>query len=515
MIAPPPVAPDPFAYAADVIDPRPNPYVADPVGWVDARLGEFTWSGQRRILDAVLEHRRTAVEACHSSGKSFIAARAAAWWIDVHAPGDAFVVTTAPRGDQVKAILWREIGRAHRKGGLPGRVNLTEWYLDLGGGEELVAMGRKPSDYEQQSFQGIHAQHILVILDEADGIPSTLWEQVDTLASNEHSRILAIGNPIDPTSRFAQAVRLPADLDPEAEAAHEYDSPSGWHVIRIDAYRTPNFTGEPVPDVVSTALISRAWVDDMARTHGTGSAWFISRIRGRHPLDTEDGVIRGSKIRACRHLDDDGLPFPAEHLWDPAQLLPVELGVDVGAGGDESVIRERRGRRTGRVWRQRNPDTMELVALVEDAIEITGATAVKIDTIGIGKGVVDRLEQRRRQGHHRARIVPVNVGAAAADPARFVRLRDQVWWEIGRELIEDGGVDLTELDDETVSQLVAPRLVPNVAGRIQVEAKAETKKRIGRSPDDADAWLLAYLHLPQLPEEGYVVHDQPVTVSPI
>jgi hypothetical protein len=47
------------------------------------------------------------------------AARIAAWWLDVHPPGEAFVVSTAPTFSQVRAILWREIGRAHRKGGLP------------------------------------------------------------------------------------------------------------------------------------------------------------------------------------------------------------------------------------------------------------------------------------------------------------------------------------------------------------------------------------------------------------
>lgn len=510
-IAPPP---NPFLVAADLINPQTHPQLHDPVGWVAERLGESIWSQQRRVLTALDEHRRVAVEACHSSGKSFIAARAAAWWLDTHTPGDAFVVTTAPRGDQVKAILWREIGRAHRKGNLSGRVNLTEWYLDFGGGEELVAMGRKPSDYESQSFQGIHAQYVLVIIDEADGVPATLWEQIDTLASNEYAKILAIGNPIDPTSQFAAAVKLPGDLEPESEQAHEYESASGWHVIRIDAYRTPNFTGERVPEIVSRSLVSPVWVTEMERKHGAGSAWFTSRVRGRHPLDTEDGVIRGSKIRACRHLDADGNPIPAEKLWDPAQLLPVELGVDVGAGGDESVVRERRGVRAGRVWRQRSPDTMDLVDLVLEAIQTTGATRVKIDTIGIGKGTGDRLNQMRKQGLHRAVIVPVNVGERAFDPEQYVRLRDQIWWEVGRGLIEDGAIDLSELDEETISQLTAPRVLPpDAANRIRVEPKDKTRERIGRSPDDADAYLLSFLAIPVRHEEGYVVHDQRVTVS--
>jgi hypothetical protein len=60
--------------------------------------------------------------------------------------GEAFVVTTAPTTAQVEAILWREIGKAHRKGNLPGRITLdAKWYM----GQELVAYGRKPADYDQ------------------------------------------------------------------------------------------------------------------------------------------------------------------------------------------------------------------------------------------------------------------------------------------------------------------------------------------------------------------------------
>jgi hypothetical protein len=62
--------------------------------------------------------------------KSFTMSRLAAWWLDVHPIGEAFVVTTAPTTAQVEAILWREIGKAHRKGNLPGRITLdAKWYM--------------------------------------------------------------------------------------------------------------------------------------------------------------------------------------------------------------------------------------------------------------------------------------------------------------------------------------------------------------------------------------------------
>src|SRR3954469_24912537 len=107
----------------------PNPwlkYEHDPVGFVQQGLQEFLWSKQQEIFRAVDQYDRVVVKSCHSSGKSFGAARLAAWWIASHEPGQAFVVTSAPTFAQVRAILWREIGRIHRKANLPGYTNQTE-----------------------------------------------------------------------------------------------------------------------------------------------------------------------------------------------------------------------------------------------------------------------------------------------------------------------------------------------------------------------------------------------------
>jgi hypothetical protein len=58
-----------------------SPYLHDPVGFITERLGEHVWSKQRQIAEAVRDHRRVAVPSAHETGKSFIAARIAAWWI--------------------------------------------------------------------------------------------------------------------------------------------------------------------------------------------------------------------------------------------------------------------------------------------------------------------------------------------------------------------------------------------------------------------------------------------------
>ena len=231
-------------------------YRDDPVGFIQDRLGEFLWSKQKEIAEAIPLHRRVAVQSAHDMGKSWLAARIVAWWISGHEPGEAFVVTTAGRGSQVKVILWREIGRAHVKGHLPGRVTQTEWWMAARGHEEIVAFGRKPADYDPAAFHGIHARYVLVVIDEPDSIPEVLWDALKTLVTNEDSRILTIGNPDDPASYFCTTV-----LKPD----------SGWHIIRIDGFESPNFTDEEIPDELRHLLLSRVWIEEVRKDWGEGS----------------------------------------------------------------------------------------------------------------------------------------------------------------------------------------------------------------------------------------------------
>ena len=142
------------------------------------------------MAQSVVENRYSAFKASHDVSKSHTMSRLALWWIDVHPPGEAFVVTTAPTTPQVEAILWRYMGNAHKKAQLPGRITLdAKWYI----GNELVAYGRKPADYDPAAFQGIHARYVLVLIDEAGGVGKSIFDAVDPLATNVDARVVAVG----------------------------------------------------------------------------------------------------------------------------------------------------------------------------------------------------------------------------------------------------------------------------------------------------------------------------------
>lgn len=491
-------APDPLLMAAEALDPSPKPYLTRPVEWAREVLRHNLWSSQREVLESIRDNRFTAVKSCHASGKSFIAADAAGWWLDQHPPGEAFVVTTAPTWPQVRAILWRYIGQIHARGKLAGRVNQTEWHMDPTGThreaphptEAIVAYGRKPANTAPEGFSGIHARYVLVIIDEAGGIPKALWDAVDTLATNVDCRVLAIGNPDYPDSHFATVCAPGTD----------------WHVITISAFDTPNFTdeGEIVDPEVLINLVSREWVEERKRRWGEDSPLYVAKVLGEFPETAADTVIPLGYVRRAQ----------AERLYRDHEHEPVELGVDVGAGQDKTVIRCRRGIKAAEVWRYSTPDPMEAVGHVVKAIRATGATSVKVDSIGVGWGVWGRLVELGTEKAHNAVCHPVNVARASTDPARFPNLRSQLWWEARERCgTPDGHVaptwDLSACDDDTVADLIAPRYKTNSHGQYVVEPKEDTIERLGRSPDDADALLLAF-HVPSggVTTDGTVVEER-------
>jgi len=474
-------------------------YETDPVGFVENWLYGFLWSKQRAICESVAKNRQTAVPSSHDTGKSLVAAMIACWWIACHEPGEAFVVTLAPTAAQVDAILWREMNRIHKQGRLPGRMMTRMWRLDDG---ELVGFGRSPADTDPTAAQGIHAKYVLCILDEACGIAKMIWDAVSSLVANDYSRILAIGNPDDPSTEF-EAVCRPG---------------SGWNVIPISAFDSPNFTDEEVPDFLRPLLVGKTWVEERKRKWGEESPLYLAKVLGRFPDQAADGLIPLGAITAAvtRRL----LPGPEN-----------ELGVDIARYGEDStVVYHRLGPVARRVRKFGKRSTMVTVGEIIDVLRETGAKVVRIDDTGVGGGVTDRLEELQAgkdtsEGGLAAKrllygvdIVAVNVGerptvmpppsATRGSPGkqperrfteteRYVRLKDQLNWAL-RERFIAGDIDLVgpeedqDQSDDIQAQAADIKYSLTSTGQIQIESKDEIKKRGRPSPDDWDALVLCF-----------------------
>jgi hypothetical protein len=473
-------------------------WLDNPDIWANERLGYTLWSKQIEIMHSVRDNRRTAVQTCHGIGKSFSAAVLVGWWIDTHEPGEAIVVTSAPTARQVELILWKEIGRVHAHGELAGYTTTTDWKIEIDGKTETVAVGRKPDEHQSSAFQGVHAKYVLAVFDEACGIPASLWVGADAIISNDTSKMLAIGNPDDPSTRFAQVCK----------------PGSGWQVIRVSAFETPAFTGEELDPEIVGQLIGRLYVEENRRWWAP--AWFWVDEHGKRVEDPRDGVrcvcpegqdptdthpFWQSKVLGLfpEKNTTNGL-IPLSHILAAQQrnltpATPVEIGQDVGRGGDSSTIAIRRGPVVRIHSEDTIADTMITCGNMMKLLRETDATVAKVDMIGVGAGVVDRANEILN-GHEKnywkgKRVEGVNVGESARDKERFVGLRDELWWTL-RERFERGEIDIDAADEKLAAELVEIRYKPTSNGKIKVESKEEMAKRGVRSPNRADAVMLAF-----------------------
>src|SRR3990167_1078691 len=312
--------------------PEPDPYMNDPVGYIEEVLGESVWSMQKTVLESVRDNPLTSVRSGHSTGKSHIASRLAAWWKETHPLDETFIISTAPSANQVEGILWRYINAIHERHNLGGRITLGSvpaWKV----GKKLIGWGRKPQDLANKEqaatvFQGIHEKYLLVIIDEAGGIPQWLWDAVLTLVSDEggHGRVVAIGNPDDPASHFHKVNKVG----------------SRWNKIKIDAFCSPNYIGHPeytgtkemaaqdvlLPDKVKEALVGPRFVSGAEEDWGVESPLYVSKVLAEFPENAEDNLIPVSWVKAAQERDLSG-----EAISDLGQFA-----LDVARGGSDETV---------------------------------------------------------------------------------------------------------------------------------------------------------------------------------
>jgi len=211
-----------------------------------------------------------------------------------------------------------------------------------------------------------------------------------------------------------------------------------------------------------------------------------------------------------REMEEDSRRDPelAEHVWNGApriqgirsvfsrvairaamdRTLPddpsgvVELGIDVARFGDDrSVIYKRRGLKIVAEKIYQGADTQLVARTAWDMIGRNPATCIKVDDDGVGGGVTDKLRDMGARN-----IMPVHNGGKPSDEKLYTTSADEQWFTLPIDQI-----DIPD-DADLMAELSARQYRYTPDDRKKIEAKADFKKRYGRSPDKADALLLCF-----------------------
>jgi hypothetical protein len=476
-------------------------YQRDPVGYARDILKVEWWSKQIEIAEAITNHRKVFVKASHSVGKTMLAGGLVNWHFDCFAPSKT--LTTAPTDRQVVRLTWGEVRNQRKLPGLLPKAPFIEGFTKEGALDpQHYAEGYTARD--ANAFQGAHEENLFVIFEEAVGISEEFWEGADgMLSSGEDNRWLAIMNPTDTSSK-----------------AYDEDLSGDWHVITISALDHPNLIAElngqrkPFPKAVSLAWVEekfKKWctpieaqdkkVTDVCwppLAHciekGIEPQWyrpgslFEGKVLGRWPTQSVDSVWSEAAWMAAVEYKPQ--------LHEASLHYPIEIGCDRARFGDDfTSIFVRRGAVVLHAETHNGWETARTLSALKDLAkkwaQVCGVEPkrllVKVDDFQ--GGVCDAAQA---DGWNFQIINSANV---AVDEEGYPNKRSELWFATA-DRADEGKIDLSLLGDEMKAdlrrQVMAPKWKPDSKGRRVVEAKDVTKKRIKRSPDDADALNIAF-----------------------
>ena len=170
------------------------------------------------------------------------------------------------------------------------------------------------------------------------------------------------------------------------------------------------------------------------------------------------------------------------------EVGPLVIGLDVARfGDDKTVFCFRRGRCCLRFESFSHQDVVETANRATFFIKEYRPRRLFIDSGGVGAGVYDILKDRGLAGVVRA----VNFGEKAIYDARYANRRAEMWDNVRQWLNGSLPVRLPE-DYDLLGELCGVNKKYDRRGRLQLEEKSELKKRVGRSPDMADALALTF-----------------------
>ena len=167
---------------------------------------------------------------------------------------------------------------------------------------------------------------------------------------------------------------------------------------------------------------------------------------------------------------------------------PLVIGLDVARfGDDKTVFCFRKGRWCMEFKTFAQLDNVAVANQATHYIRNLRPARVFIDAGGVGGGVVDILHDRGFKKIVRA----VMFGSRAINYERYYNRRAEMWDELRQWLNSEPAVKIPD-DENLCGELCAVNKKYDSRGRLQLEEKDDIKKRLGRSPDMADALALTF-----------------------
>lgn len=448
---------NPFVEFRELYEHDAAKFVEDVLG-MDGRDEQHTIDPeQRQVLDWVSAGERLiSVRSGHNVGKTCCLAWIIVWQNVCRYPQR--VVATAPTGGQLFGALAKETFIWLKR--LPKPLYdlfdvKSEGFVLVGDKDDSNTEFRTSRAETPEALAGVHADRgwVLLIADEASGVPDAVFEAASGSMAAHNAQTILAGNPVRLTGLFHQThTKL---------RGH-------WQTLHISC--------------IGHRRISPDYIEDMKRRYGEDSNAYRVRVLGEFPKSDSEAIIPRDLMEAA--LARDVAPVPVLPIW----------GVDPGgggSGGDPCALSKRKGNvlmEAVQEWPLADP--MESIGRLKQEWDGTPISErpseILIDSIGVGAGMATRGRELGMPCRS------INVSETPAMREQYLNLKAELWmekclaWFQARDCSLQGDIDLGE-------ELCAVNYgEPSSSGRAKCEDKKYTRKRLGKSPNKADSFILTF-----------------------
>ena len=415
-----------------------------PTRYLTEVLQANPYQKQLEIAEALKTSRRVSVVGCNGSGKDWLAARLALWWVTSRYP--AKVIITGPTYRQVDDVIFNELRSAYRTAptALGGRLyERSRWELD----ESTFIVGFATD--APWNLQGFHSPNLLVIVTEAHAMTE---DYINSLYRLNPQTVLMCGNPFISSGPFYASHHQRREL---------------WDTFQISAMETPNLQAGRT---VIAGMIGPQDVADREAEWGADSSMYKASVLGEFAEELDDTLLSLSAVQEslARDVQAEG---------------EIVLACDVARfGKDRTVAIRRQGNFAEVVYKVQGKDLMEIAGWLGRYCEDENVGLLAVDDTGLGGGVTDRLKE---VGLGKTKLVAFKGGEKAKQGQRFVNSVTESWWHM-RDLVLAGG--RVPKDEALIGQLTARRYTIQSDKRLMLESKL----KMGKSPDEADALAMTF-----------------------
>lgn len=408
----------------------------------------FLSDQQKQLIAAVQNNKRVSIKSGRGIGKTFSMASLILTFMSLYP--DPKVVCTAPTYGTLQVALWPEVARWLKISMMKDIFEHTS---------DSLYLIEQPKDWkcyvrtarEKENISGLHADNMLIVVDEASGLKPDIFEALDTTLTGANNKIVMIGNPTQVSGPF-------------------FDS---FHTFK-KRWVNLTFNSEESP------FVQKEQIDYYIEKYGKNHDLYKVNILGEFPSGSPDAFIKLSDINEAVSRYEEVSPSG-----------DIEIGLDVARFGDDlTVLYWRHGYKVYPAKTLAKSSVQQCRDLVLETVEeIRRSTGyekkirVKVDSSGVGGGVEDLLKEDRE---HNIEVIPCNFGGKGDE--KYQNEASIMWANIRDNINIIGLPD----DKHLVEELSSRRWRLSNNGKIMIEPKSEYKKDFKSSPDRADALVLCF-----------------------